>query len=164
MKRFIFIPLVIISIGLGILYAANNTEQYVPIIIERATLESSIASIATQKLENPGKIFIRGTHLFVIEQFYGVHVFDNSNPANPVSLGFIRILGCTDVAVQGTIMYASSAVDMVTIDISDLTAVSELSRERNILPEITSPRGEIPERFAKQNRPEGTIIIAWKKK
>ena len=68
------------------------------------------------------------------------------------------------MAVQGTIMYASSAVDMVTIDISNLAAVTELSRERNILPELTNPQGEIPERFTKQNRPEGTIIIAWKKK
>lgn len=165
MKRFIFIPIVIISIGLSILYAANQSKyQYTPIIIERATLENSIASMSAQKLQNPGKIFIRGIHLFVIEQFYGVHIFDNSNPSNPVSLGFIRILGCTDVTVQGKIMYAASAVDMVTLDISDFLAVKELRRERNILPEITSQYGDIPERYTSQNRPKGTIIIAWKKK
>jgi hypothetical protein len=164
MKRLLIVSGIVLCLGLGLLFAYNATPTYVPIIVERQTLESSVASVPSQALKNPGKIFIRGSHLYVVEQYYGVHVYDNSNPAQPQKLGFIRILGCTDVAVRANTMYASSAVDMVTIDIANLQAVKETSRERNVLSELVSPLGFIPDDYSRANRPVNTIIIAWRKK
>lgn len=164
MKRILLISGLLCIVGLGLLFAFQTNKEYVPIIIERTELETSVASIPSQKLSNPGKIFIRGFNLFVVEQYYGVHIFNNIDPTNPVKLGFIRILGCTDVAVRGNMMYASSAVDLVTIDISDIANAKEVARNRNVLSELTSPLGTIPELYSKRNRPEGTEIIAWKTK
>jgi len=153
----------ILLIGLAALFAFTSKEAYTPIVVDRTTFESSICSMPPQKLVNPGKVFTKGHQLFVIEQFYGVHLFNNIDPKNPQKVGFIRILGCTDVAVKGTIMYASSGEDLVTIDISNISEVKELDREVEVLSELTNPDGEVPFDYSKGQRPENTVIIAWKK-
>ncbi|MDA3883519.1 MAG: hypothetical protein PF481_09560 [Bacteroidales bacterium] len=163
MKRTLLITL-IVTTCISVVYAfTQSSSSYVPIIVERTTLENSIASLDTVSVQNPGKIFVYENNLFIVEQYYGVHVFDNSNPASPVKRGFIRILGCTDIAVKGPIMYASSAVDLVTLNIGNISNVTELSREKNVLSEIVSPYGTIPAKYSLKNRPSGTIIVAWKK-
>ncbi len=162
MKRTVLISL-IVTACISVVYAFTQKTSYAPIIIDRTTLENSIASIDSVQLQNPGKIFVYENNLFIIEQYYGVHIFDNSNPASPVKKGFIRILGCTDIAVKGPIMYASSAVDLVTLNIGNISNVTEISREKNVLSEIVSPYGTIPAKYSQENRPSGTIIVAWKK-
>ncbi|MFO7868241.1 MAG: hypothetical protein R6U95_02960 [Bacteroidales bacterium] len=163
MKRIFIISIAILFLGIGIVYAyATSQKRYVPVIVERTTLENSIATISSQKVQNPGKIFVKDSLLFVIEQYYGVHIFDNSDPAHPKKMEFIRVLGCTDVAVKGQLMYASSGVDLVTINITDISNATEIAREKNVLSEIRSPYGIIDDKYSKQNRPENTVIIAWK--
>ncbi|HOS84807.1 MAG TPA: hypothetical protein PK199_07820 [Bacteroidales bacterium] len=153
----------VIIVGAGIIYSFSYT-QYTPVLVERSEFEASIASMPVQELKNPGKIFVRSNLLFVVEKYYGVHVINNMNPANPQKIGFIRILGCTEVTVKNNTMYASSAVDLVVIDISDIQNVHEVNRIQNVFPELTSPSGEGDWKFSDGQRPENTVIIAWNKK
>lgn len=158
----ILLGIIVLLVGAGIVYSFSY-EQYTPVLVERSVLESSVASMPAQELLNPGKIFMRSNLLFVVEKFHGVHVFNNMNPANPQNVGFIRILGCTEVTVKNNSMYASSAVDLVVIDISDIQNVHEVNRVRNVFPEIPSPDGNNWE-YSESNRPANTVIIAWNKK
>lgn len=161
MKIKITIIGIIILACIGLVYA-NMDKKYSAVIVERTTFENSIASMAPQKMANPGKIFIQDNLLFIVEKYYGVHIINNMYPENPEKIGFIRILGCTDIAVKNNTMFASSAVDLVTIDITDKDDVKEIDRQKNVLPELVSPDGSIDSRFSNENRPENTIIIAWK--
>jgi len=69
-------------------------------------------------LKNPGKIYVYGQYLLVNEKGEGIHVFDNTDPANPVAQGFIRVLGNTDMAIRNDILYADHLGNLVAIQIS----------------------------------------------
>lgn len=162
-KLKIILIAIVLIIGAGIIYSFSYT-QYTPVLVERTEFEASVASMPVQELKNPGKIFVRSNLLFIVEKFYGVHIINNMDPTNPQKLGFIRILGCTEVTVKNNTMYASSAVDLVVIDISDIQKAQEVNRVRNVFPELTSPSADYNWRFTETQRPANTVIIAWNKK
>lgn len=83
---------------------------------------------ASRPLKKPGKIFSYPPYLFVNEQNGGIHFFNNSDPANPEPIGFLKIGGNTDFVVKGNVVYANNYTDMVAVDISNKTAIKELSR------------------------------------
>ena len=60
-----------------------------------------------------------GTRLYVVELGIGVHVYNNSDPRNPVGISFITIPGVTTIEVRGDRLYADNFTDLVTIDVSD---------------------------------------------
>jgi len=162
-KITVLIAAIVLITGIGFIYSFSY-NQYTPVLVERQEFESSVASMPVQELHNPGKIFVRSNLLFIVEKFYGVHVINNMDPTNPQKVGFIRILGCTEVTVKNNTMYASSAVDLVVIDISDIHNVHEVNRVRNVFPEIQSPSGEYDWKYSESQRPANTVIIAWNKK
>ena len=83
-------------------------------------------------LENSGKIYVYGKYLIVGELFKGIHIFDNSDPSNPVNLSFISIPGNVDMAVKSSILYADNFIDLISFDISDPANPKYLSRVENV--------------------------------
>lgn len=123
--------------------------------MDYATLRQSVASEAPRNLENPGKIYIFGSYLFVNEVNEGVHVIDNRNPAAPVIRAFIKIPGNVDIAVQGSVLFADSYVDLVAIDISNPENATEVKRLENIFPQRIWDVGYY------YGDPEKGIIVRW---
>ncbi len=111
---------------------------YIPVFMTYDELRDAVASEAPRDLKNPGKIFIKGDILLVNELMKGVHIIDNSNPANPVPVSFINIPGNVDIALRGNYLYADSYMDLVTIDITDPTNAVEVDRELDALPPNTA--------------------------
>ncbi len=146
-------------------YYENYYSNYAPILMTRENLEKSIQFQKSQPLKNTGKIYFSDSLIFINEKYYGIHIINNSNPANPASIAFIAIPGCIDMAVKNNVLYADNAVDLAAIEfnIQDLTL--KVNRTRNIFPEIASPDGKnIEFEFQKENRPPNTIIVGWVKK
>ena len=83
-------------------------------------------------MKNPGKIYVYGKYLFVNELYQGVHVFDNSNPSNPVNFSFISIPGNVDIAVKSNILYADNFIDLLSFDITDPANPKFISKVDNI--------------------------------
>ena len=110
-------------------------QVYEPVYMDYATLRQSVASEVPRTLDNPGKIYVSGNYLFVNEVNEGVHVIDNHNPASPVNRAFINIPGNVDIAVQGSILFADSYIDLVAIDISNPENATEASRIESIFPQ-----------------------------
>ncbi len=112
----------------------DNCEQvrtyrkYTPIQLSVSELRQPVTSGAPQNLIEPGKLYIKDQYLFIVEVKKGIHVFDNSNPANPKAISFLSIPGNVDLAVRGNILYADSYIDLVALDISNPTAIKEVSR------------------------------------
>ena len=128
-------------------------DKHVPVYLTFDELRNSVRQIDAKPIENAGKIFVYNQYLLVNEVDEGVHVFDNSDPANPIAISFINIPGNVDVWVRGNVLYADSYIDVVAIDLSDLQNIKELSRVENIIPERS---------YAGQNYDINLgVVVAW---
>lgn len=106
-----------------------------PVYKNKQEVLSEVTGKPARSMENPGKIYVYGNYLFVNEVNKGVHVIDNSNPANPVNKSFISIPGNVDIAVKGNILFADIYTDMLTLDISDPLAARITSITKYVFPE-----------------------------
>lgn len=128
--------------------------RYNPVYMTYEEMREAVASENPKDLNNPGKIYVKDHFLFINELNRGIHVFDNSNPANPVNLAFINIPGNLDLAVKGNILYADSYIDMVAIDISDVNNVLVTKRITDAFPDRVYNHGYSYDR-------ELGVVIAW---
>jgi hypothetical protein len=99
-------------------------------------LRSSFKVAPGQDIKQSGKIYFKDDHIFVNEYQKGIHVIDNSDPANPLIINFLEIPGNVDIAIAGNILYADSYIDLVSIDITDLENIVEIDRDTNVFPYI----------------------------
>lgn len=169
--RLLYLSLLSLSLGLTACPSKNTPEPvvtmpYTPRLMSREQLESAAVGQPPQALHKPGKIFIFGRYLFVNEQYQGIHIFDNADPAHPRAVQFLRIPGNVDMAVRGSLLYADSGPDLVTFDISDPAQPRVAGRTRNALPELLPPILNMPLPVAYQpaNRPANTVIVGWDKR
>jgi len=72
--------------------------------------------------------------MFMNERNQGIHIIDNRFPANPRPIGFVRIPGNLDISIRGDFLYADSYVDLVTLDLTDINNIQEVSRQTDIFP------------------------------
>jgi hypothetical protein len=133
--------------------------EYYAVYMDRANLEKSVFYIDSDKdMENPGKIYYKHPYLFINEKYKGVHVFDNTNPENPVKKGFIMAPGCLDMAVKDNIIYLDNAVDLVSFDLNTKVVTKRIPE---VFPELIAPNGSV--RYD-DYRSEGLIIVEWVKR
>ncbi len=109
-------------------YMANT-----PIYQDFDSFRSKIFSLESPKnLRQPGKIWIKDQYLFINEVLKGIHIFDNTNPSNPINLGFLDIYANTDLAVKGHLLYADNYNDLLTFDISNPLQPELVCRSNNV--------------------------------
>ena len=107
---------------------------FVPEYKTKAEVRANIKSNPARDIVNPGKLYIRGSYIFLNEIDKGIHVIDNSNPSNPQNIAFIDIPGNMDIAVKGNTLYADFYTDLVTLDISNPSSVIVKKISDNIFP------------------------------
>lgn len=130
-----------------------------PVYLGFDDLRASVKLTSSREMNRPGKIYFKDQYIFINEQMEGVHVFDVSNPANPQSKGFIEIPGNVDIAIKGNILYADSYVDLVSIDVSNLSKVSETGRVKNLFP-YTLPKYDEKYPLAEIDEKKG-VVTSW---
>ncbi|UYZ57651.1 LVIVD repeat-containing protein [Hymenobacter latericus] len=137
---------------------------YRPLLMARATLEQSVALVPARPMRNTGKIYLKGSYVFINERYEGIHIIDNHDPAKPRNAGFLRIPGNIDVAMRGSLLYADNAVDLVIVDLADPTAARVVGRTRNAFPELAPPEpASIEPEYRPENRPTDAIVVGWQK-
>ncbi len=144
-------------VGVWLLCASDIApdSKWTPYFMERSELERSVFfANETKQMVNPGKIWVDGDDIYVVERYKGVHIIDNTDPANPRQTGFIVAPGCMDVAVRNNLIYLDNAVDLVTFD---MEARVETGRLKNYFPEPVSPEGD---RY--YNHSSEMILVGWK--
>jgi hypothetical protein len=134
-------------------------EANVPVYMPFNEFRSSFEKSEPIDISHPGKIYFKDGYLFVNEYGKGIHVIDNSNPAEPEKIAFYEILGNVDMAIRGNILFADSYVDLLSIDISDVNNPVEISRLKNVFPEIV-PEGDILFPYAMVDNSKG-VIVGW---
>ena len=131
------LPVVLMACMLFILNSCTEDEclremrfiRYTPVYMTLDEIQN-IRTDAPMALERPGKIYFYNNYIFVNEINKGIHVIDNSTPANPTNISFIHIPGNRDMAVQGQYLYADNGADLVTLDISTPTDVQVIDRKQ----------------------------------
>ncbi len=105
-----------------------------PVYAKPEDFRKPIEAKAPRSLENPGKIYVYQNMLLINEREKGVHIIDNSDPANPEPIGFLDIPGSADMAVRGNMLYADHYVDIVAIDITNPEQPQYAGRTEDALP------------------------------
>jgi hypothetical protein len=98
-------------------YMAN-----VPVYMSYEDFRTDLVSTSGRELESPGKIYLYNDYLLINEINEGIHIIDNSDPANPKNIAFVVIPGNVDMAVKGDYLYADSYMDLVLFDISTINS------------------------------------------
>lgn len=84
-----------------------------------------------KQLSNANKIYLSNDLILISERMKGIHVFDNSNPQNPIAITFLNVPGNNEMFIEGDIIYADSYYDMLKIDISSPLQAQVISRLEN---------------------------------
>lgn len=108
----------------------KSTPIYASLEEIRAPLEMEGA----RDLEDPGKIYYYNNYIFINEKRTGVHIFDNSIPSSPQSIGFLNIPGNVDIAIRNGVMLADNYIDLLSIDISDPKNPFLVKRTTDVFP------------------------------
>lgn len=146
-------------------YECTDTYEatvYSPIYLSRAELKNSLSADEPRFLEEPGKIYAKDQLFFIVENGKGVHVIDNHDPSQPQNMSFIEIPGCTEIQMKNNALIVNSAVDLVTIDITDVQNPIELGRIESMFPfemPLTSSPVEV---YEAPDHSKG-LVIGWDK-
>lgn len=93
---------------------------YTPVYQSRAAFEAGIvATTDSVTLLNPGKLMVLGNYKFVTDVNRGVHIYDDTDPANPKKVAFIAIPGTLDIALKNNTLLANAYSALVAIDVSN---------------------------------------------
>ncbi len=138
---------------------STSYNQYEPVVMTRESFEKSIKFQEAHSLQAIAKMYTYGNIIFISEKYKGVHIIDNADPKNPVNKGFIQVPGCIDIAFKKNILYVSSSTDLVALDLTDYKNPAEISRQREVFPQLQSPDG-----FYIGEYPENAIVIEWNQK
>jgi len=97
-------------------------------------LRSAVRQEPPHDLMEIGRLYLYKNLIFMNERNEGIHIIDNIVPSNPTPIGFIRIPGNLDINIRGDYLYADSYVDLVTLDVSDISNIREVNRQTDIFP------------------------------
>ena len=115
-----------------------------------------IKSSPARSVSHPGKLYIKGNFIFLNEIDKGVHIIDNSNPANPKNIAFINIPGNVDIAVKDDILYADIYTRLLAIDIANPLQAVITKVTESVFPQRVYNNGF----YADSSK----IIVDWLKK
>lgn len=105
---------------------------YQPVFAQPAEFRKPIQMEAARALKSPGRIYYYKDYLFINEASEGIHIIDNSNPASPAPVGFLKIGGNGNMAIRNDILYADNYVDLVAVNIADPLHPKYISRTENV--------------------------------
>jgi len=136
------------------IFTANS-----PVYMSYEDLRDAVEQKAAAELVNPGKIYFKDDYIFIVEKMKGIHIIDNTNPANPQNISFVEVPGNVDIAIKDNILYADSYIDLVAIDVSDLGNIKEVGRVEEVLP-YTLPPFDEDYPLARIDKDKG-VVTGW---
>jgi len=150
-RNFIKIPLAMVALLMLsacpnlILHDDDDTVSSAarPVYLSYEELRSAVAVEAERTVRDIGRIYLFGNYFFLNDRNSGVHIFNNTDPTSPLNEGYINIPGNTELAIRDGFLYADSYVDLVTLDINNMSDIKVSSRIEDIFP--WNPYQNVPE-------------------
>lgn len=135
------------AIGLAPLYQVEDWEE--------------ISVKGPQAIEQLGKLYYKNPYIYATDRGRGIHVFDNSNPEEPVKLAFIQIAGNSDLAIKGNTLFANNVQDLIAIDISNLDSIQVISRQQEAFKIVGATFPENYSGYFECVDPEMGTVVGW---
>jgi hypothetical protein len=133
--------------------------EFEPVYMSVEEFKNAVVTESPRDLVDPGKIYLYQDYLFVNEVNEGIHIIENSDPANPVNVGFINIPANKDIAIQNGLLYADSQSDLLVFDINSIQNPELLHREVDVFKFISTKNQGFP---YQQIDPSKGIVVDWK--
>lgn len=138
MKTSLMLPALLLLLAMGtqscLKDSCERTVTYIRLDPVYKTVEevhnTSVTREAPRELVTPGQINYYDNKMFIVEKAEGVHVIDNSNPANPINTDFLNVPGITDLAIKDGYLYVNSFIDLLVINLQNYVVES---RTQNVL-------------------------------
>lgn len=131
-----------------------------PIYVETAKAKN-IAALPPQPIVQLGKIYYKDNTIYVNERNLGVHVINNSDPANPAKTSFLSIPGCNDIAIKGNILFADNVGDLIAVDISDPANPTVTKRLPGIQGDVSTNYPPFYEGYFECVDEAGGTVVGW---
>ncbi|TVZ15533.1 LVIVD repeat-containing protein [Maribacter sp. MAR_2009_72] len=151
--------LVVFLVVLAVFSSCDNDGPYEDYLVARPILKNAVSFKAEAidimepiPVVSSGKVYAYKNYIFVNDVGLGFHVIDNSSPQNPERIAFIKLKGNNDISIKDDKLYADSYGDLVVFNISDINAISLISRMENAIynngvwmTNVTFPQADIYE-------------------
>ncbi len=136
---------------------------YKPVYGDEPVAKGIVYSSTPRPVINGGNIYAFRNYFFQVESGYGIHVFNNTNPAAASRVGFIRVNGCSELSIRNDKLYTNSYDDLVVLDFSDLNNVKEYSRLKGVFTEYmyNSPIAQPPASGFYECPSYGSFVVEW---
>ncbi len=130
--------------------------NYVPLYQDADVFLARIKSVQEEvELLNPGKLMVVGTWKFVTDVNRGIHIYNDTDPANPQKVAFIYVPGVLDIALKNKMLYANAYSALVTIDITNPLAAKAVDMIPAAFPDVYSWGGPVMDSL-------GNVAVAWR--
>ena len=96
--------------------------------------------------------YVYQDYLLVVEENKGLHIYDNSNPANPTPITFMEAPGGQGLAVRNDILYLNQYTDLVAFSLADPTKPELVGRTTDVFE---------PYSVFAQVLPDGDFVVDW---
>lgn len=135
-----------------------SASNYTPVIMKRSAFEATtILENTPRAIQNSGKIYVKDNYIFINEVNEGFHLINNSDPSNPQNIGFIKVLGSSDLSIKENVFYANNATDLIAFTLNETSeTLSITKRLDNVFPQIWSPEG-----MSYYNLEQDDVIVNW---
>jgi len=137
MKTKIILAIILLIFSLP---SCDNNSDYqlvnvaTPKFMTLEALRSSVEITMPIPIDTSGKIYAYKNLVLVNDIDKGIHIIDNNDPKNPKKIAFIKIISNKDMEVKGDYLYADSLMDLIVFDISDIQAIKEVARLKDVFP------------------------------
>ena len=107
--------------------------------------------------------FIRD-YFIEVEQNEGIHIIDNSNLQQAKKVSFLKIPGCSEIAIRNNYLYSNNLNDLIVFDLSNLTAPQLVNRLENAFPQFSQSYPPFSDVYFECPDPSKGVVIAWEQK
>ena len=124
-----------------------------PVVVNAEEWRSSTFPItAPQPVCEASGFYVYDQYLLMVEETKGLHIYDNSDPANPRAITFMEAPGVQGMAVRNGILYLNQFTDLVAFDLTDPAQPEAVGRT----PDAFEPHTV----FARQ-LDNGEFVVEW---
>ncbi|HNR16170.1 MAG TPA: hypothetical protein PKG90_05870 [Chitinophagaceae bacterium] len=136
---------------------------YKPVYGAEVFAKDILYSATALPVINGGNIYAFQNYLFQVENGYGIHVIDNTNPSNAARIGFITVKGCSQMSIKNDKLYTNSYDDLIVLDFSNLSNIQIVSRLKGIFQEYRygSPIAEPPVSGYYECPRTDSFVVKW---
>lgn len=168
MRTTFFFLLMITSFSFAFISCENEDYEIynmaTPVTMTISELRSSVKILPPQQFVNSGKIYVYEEFIFINDKGKGVHIIDNSVPAAPKKISFLKIHGNVDVAVKDEMLFADSFTDLVVFDISNIRNIVLKNRLNDVFPHYfiyPTVDNDFPIYFDYSKITQDQVIVDW---